>query len=298
MNKVKIISDSACDLTQELLDRYDIDYVRMIITLNDVNYEASLAWDNMTPKELYTLMRSGCKPYTTQVNDAQYEEKFREYLDKGFDIVYVACSSGLSASIHSAERVVPTLKEEYPNQDIYVVDSLVGDMSQGLECIYAAEQRDLGLSAKEIADKLLEERFFFHQCGTVDDLKYLKNAGRVKAPAAFFGNLFLIKPILVSDTQGKNVALTKIKTRQKSIEFMADYVKEHIREPEKYYISIIHADCLEDAIKFKEEVLKRVPNAKDVLISDCGWIIGSNAGPTTLNVYFHGDDRRLIDYYK
>ena len=83
-------------------------------------------------------MRSGCKPYTTQVNDAQYEEKFREYLDKGFDIVYVACSSGLSASIHSAERVVPTLKEEYPNQDIYVVDSLVGDMSQGLECIYAA----------------------------------------------------------------------------------------------------------------------------------------------------------------
>ncbi len=161
MNQVKIISDSACDLTKELLDRYDVDYVRMIITLNEKNYEASLAWDNMTPKELYTLMRSGVKPYTTMINEAQYEAKFREYLDRGFDIVYVACSSGLSASLHAAERVAPELKKEYPNQDIYVVDSLVGDMSQGLECIYAAEQRDLGLSAKEIADILSEERYFF-----------------------------------------------------------------------------------------------------------------------------------------
>ena len=291
MNKVKILLDSACDLTKELLERYDLDYVPMMVLLNEVQYVASLSWDNISPKELYSMMRDGIRPYTSQVNELDYERKFREYLNQGFDIVYIAVTSGLSASINAAYKVKEVLVKEYPNQKINIVDSLVGDMGQGLMGIYAAELRDEGKDADQISEMLEKEKFNFHQCGTVDDLKYLKNAGRVSGPAAFFANLFGIKPILISDLEGKNLAFKKVKGRKASIEFMADYVKDHIKDPETHYISIINADCYEDALLFKEEILKRVPNTKGVLISDCGWIIGASAGPTTLNVYFYGVKR-------
>ena len=291
MNKVKIISDSACDLPKHLLVANDIDYISMICTLGDTDYRALLGWENLSPTELYTMMRNGVKPMMSLIKDVDFKEKFEEYLSQGYDIVYIAVSSGLSASIKGSYRVREELKEKYPNQQIHIVDSLVGDMSQGLICLRAAELRDEGKSSQEIYEALENEKFNYHQCGTVSDLKYLRNAGRVKASAAFFANLIGIKPILISDIEGKNVPIAKIRGRKQSIEYMADYVKNHIVDPEKHLLSIIHADCYEDAVLFKEEILKRVPNVKEIMISDCGWIIGCSAGPTTLNVYFYGVKR-------
>ena len=102
MRDFVIFGDSTCDLSKELRDKFNIQYVKMNFIIDDVEYEASLDWDSVKAKEHYDVMRKGKRVFTTQVPKNVYYDRFKEILLEGKDILYISCSSALSASINAA----------------------------------------------------------------------------------------------------------------------------------------------------------------------------------------------------
>ena len=185
---VKIFGDSCCDLTSELRKLHSIDYVKMNVVIDGEEKPASLDWDVFTPSEFYGYMRKGIRITTTQVPSAEYVEKFTAALEEGCDIVYISCSGALSGSINTGIVVAQELMAKYPGREICCVDALNSCMGQGVQLLKAAELRDAGKTAKEIADYITETRLNVNQFATVDTLDGLRRSAHGKAVVQLYVN--------------------------------------------------------------------------------------------------------------
>ena len=288
MKDYAIYVDSTADLTKELRDKYDIKYFKMAITVDDKEYPASLDWDVYSAKQLYDWLRDGKRIKTSQVSYLEFKNGFLQELKEGRDVLYLSCSSALSGSINLGRTVAQELMKEY-NAKIICIDSLISCMGQGSLAIYASENRKNGMSIEDNAKWLEDNRLKSNQIASVEKLDYLARAGRVKTTKAFFGNLFGVKPILISDIKGNNYAFTKVKGRANSIDFLVKFVKDNIIDSENQIIYVSHGDDIETA-KLIEEKIKNEVKCKDVLINYLGPIIGSTTGPGTIGIYFMGKE--------
>ncbi|MBR2821576.1 MAG: DegV family EDD domain-containing protein, partial [Clostridiales bacterium] len=206
MASFDVITDSTSDLTSDLRQEYNIDYFRMGFSSGDKEYSASLDWDEIGSHEFYDSMRNGVKYKTSQVSVKTFAEKLKKHLSAGQDVIYIACSSALSSSVKTAYVVRDELKKDFPDRKVICVDSLISGMSQGMLAIECARMASSGKSIEECEEWIEANKFFYNQCSTTETLSYLKEAGRVTASSAFFGNLFAVKPIIISDTMGQNLA--------------------------------------------------------------------------------------------
>ena len=158
MNKFVIFTDSTSDLTTEQRKENGIEYVRMLVNWTDKDKKfhetyADLDWSEMTPTEFYNIMRDGSVIMTSQVTEQEFDLKFVPHFEKGEDILYLACSSGLSASGALVERLwKEKYSKEYPNCKLRVVDTLLAVMGQGSIVLDAAKLKEKGKSLDEIAD--------------------------------------------------------------------------------------------------------------------------------------------------
>ena len=286
-------NNSTSDLCKDLRQLHDIDYVAMNITYDDKEFKASLDWEEYSAKELYDLMRNGKRVRTTQVPYNTYFDKFMECGKEGKDVLYISCSSALSGTVNIARTVRDEVLETYKDMKICIVDSLISSLGQGYLVIKASELKKEGKSIDEITAYLEENKLKTQQVATVASLEYLRRAGRVKATKAFFGNLFGVKPIIMSDAKGQNYAFKKVKGRRASLLYLVDYLKENIVNPEEQTIYISHADTLEDATFVKEHILKEV-NCKEVFIDYICPIVGSSVGPGTIIVFYQGETVTII----
>lgn len=289
MNKVKIITDSCSDLSGELLTKYDIDYAKMTTVCEGVQQEASLLWEYYSPKELYDKIRNGIKVTTTQVPPEEFTRIFDLYIND-YDIVYIGCSTKQSGSVNTAAVIAKQYKEKYPDSSIYCIDSLNASIGEGMLAIKAAEMRDEGKSAKEIFDSVSAMRNNVREFITVHTLEYLRRCGRVKATAAFFGNLMGVKPILISDANGAQTPVKKVKGRKNSFAEIVDLMKENITDSEDQTIYLVHADCDPAEIEaLKNETLSKI-KCKDVLPLYIGPIIGASVGPDAIGLFAFGTE--------
>lgn len=287
MRKVKIVTDSCSDLKKEIRDRYDIAYLQMYTVRDGKETPASLDWEYYSAKDLYDLIRDGKRVTTTQVPAVNFEKGFKEFLDAGFDIVYIACSSRLSGSVNTGKMVAEEMLKSYPEATIRCVDSLNASGGEGLCAVKGAELRDQGLNANEIADKLDELKNNVNQFVTVHSLNALKAAGRVKASSAFFGNLLGVKPILVSDKNGDNVALKKVKGRYNSIEEIVNLTADGIIPEDNAFIYVLHADCEDEASEMVSMLQDKIPGVK-IETGYIGPIIGASIGADALAIFCLG----------
>lgn len=299
MNKIALFGDSTCDLTPEIRKARDIDYVRMLVNWKDKEKKdheiyASLDWDVLSPKEYYDLMRNGAVIFTSQVTEQEFDEKFVPHLKKGEDILYIACSSALSASGSLAVRLAKDkYAAQYPNSRIVVVDSLCSCMGQGSMILKAADMRDAGKSLDEIADFITKERLRFNQAATVEDLSTLAKHGRVKAAKAFFGNIFGVKPIIISDGRGNNYAVEKAKGRRNALVRLAEIVKERVIKPEEQICYVSHADAKPEDVELVVSKIKEI-GFKEVVVGNLGPIISASCGPATFGIYYYGQEETRI----
>lgn len=289
MANVKIVTDSCSDLGKDIREKYDILYAKMNTVYKGEETPASLDWESYSPKELYDIMRNGERVLTTQVPVEEFKKVFTNILEEGNDIVYIGCSVKLSGSINIASIVANELKEEYPERIIKCVDSLNSCMGEGALAVYAAKLRNDGMTAEEIADKVCEVRGKMNQFATVHSLDCLKRAGRVTASSAFFGNMLGVKPILISDKNGANTAVKKVKGRENSLREIVKLLKETITDAENQTIFLAHADCQEDADFVKSLVEQEIP-CKDIYVNYMGPIIGASVGPGTVGLFAFGKE--------
>ena len=293
MRDFVIYLDSTCDMTAALLNKYGIKYMVMGLSVDDKEYPASLLWEDFTPAEYYAIMRKGTRVFTVQVNEPAFVEAWEQELKEGKDILYIGCSGKLSATVRNGAKVAKDLMEKYEGSKIVVIDPLTSGMAQGILGLEAAEMKENGKSIDEIAEYIEANKLHYQQWAAVGSLTYLKNAGRVKASAAFFGNLFGIKPIVISDANGNNAAFKKIRGRQPSLEEIVKLAVECAEDVGNHYIAITHADCEKEALWVKEQ-LERQLQPKGFLIQELGPILGTSCGPETIIINMYGKEVTFV----
>ncbi len=290
MAKVHIFIDSTGDLPKELREKYDLDYLPMDVSVDDKQIVASLDYDQgYSLHDFYQIMRDGKRIFTSQVSNPVIDKNFRKALDNGEDILYIACSSALSASVKAAEVIAKGLREEYKGRKIVCYDALISGYAQGEMAIRSSEMLKEGKTLEEVVAWLDANKFKFNQFGLVETLKYLKQAGRVSATSAFFGNLLAVKPIIISNRAGENLANVKVKGWKNAVKEQARLTVEAAEDIENKIIWIGHADNEEGAETLKQEILK-LGTPKEIFIGPSGPIIGASSGPGTLITYVYGKE--------
>ena len=290
MRPIRIVTEGCCDLSQETREKLGIDCAKMSFACEGREYDVTLNWEEYSPKEFYDMMREGKRITTTQVPMEEFERIFRARLEEGYDIVYVACSSKLSGSVNAGEVVARKLLAEFPEAKIVCVDSKNACLGEGMMVMDAAGLRDAGKTVEEIVEYLEKNKLKYNQFATAETLEYLRRAGRVKATAAFFGNLFGIKPIIVSDAVGRNLAVKKVKGRVGSLRELVAMAKEALDgDGEGKTIGIAHADCLAEAEALRD-MLTEATGCTSYYISVIGPIVGASVGPGTIGVYVYGKE--------
>lgn len=289
MRPVKILTDSCCDLSSDIREKYGIDYVKMNICVEGEEIPASLDWEKYTPSELYDGMREGKRITTTQVSVTTFSQKLEELIAAGFDVVYIGCSGALSGSVNTAKTVFANFSQAHPEAKLFAVDSCRASLGEGLLAIKAAELAKSGKTAAEIAEYIENNKLKVYQYGTVNTLDYLKRAGRVKASAAFFGNLFGVKPILSADDNGNNVAIKKVKGRFASIDESVNLLGLAMKNSEDNTVFLGHADCSSEDINYLVSKVKEVIGTDNIYVNFVGPIIGASVGPGTIVMYGWGD---------
>lgn len=281
--KVKILTDSASDLTEEIIREYDIDVLPMTIIKDDREYRDKI---DISPKVIYDGMRNKEVFKTAQVTPIAFEEKFEEYAKQGIPVVYVGFSSELSATYQSSVIARDNVLIKYPDAKIEVVDTLAASGGFGLIVLEAAKFAKSGKDVGEILDRVELAKKSIDHIFTVDNIEYLYRGGRVSRTSAVLGGMLNIKPIL-EVKEGKLVPLEKIRGKNKVFTRMVELMEE--RSIDKDFtdatICITHGDDLEGAIKLKELIEERY-NAKNFIINMIGATIGAHSGPGTLALFY------------
>lgn len=289
MNKVKILTDSCADLSGEILEKYGIDYARMSTVLDGKTTPASLTWEYYTPHELYETIRKGQRVTTTQVPVDEFQRIFELYLGEGYDIVYIGCSLKLSGSVNTARVVAGKLAETFPNQSVFCIDAKNSSAGEGLLAIYAATLAAEGKSAKEVADAVSEKRGNVLQYVAVQSLDCLRKAGRVKGSAAFFGNLFGVRPIIISDADGNNAPIKKVKGRVNSLKECVNLLKENAFD-DGQPIYFVHADCQAEEVESIKTMIKEAFPKSEIIVGYIGPIVGACVGPDSVGLFAFGKE--------
>ena len=295
MRSFKVLTDSTADLEKSVRDRFDIDYIQMTFNTNGQVYDADCDWNKLSASDFYGQMRKGTVFKTTQIKGDECEAKFKKYLDEGLDVLYVACSSKLSSSVNFASNIAKEVlsDEKYKDRKIICFDTLRATSGEGLIAIDAAILADEGKNVEEAYNILNAKKLKYNEFCTVGSLEWLKKAGRVKASAAFFGNLFGVKPIIIADAKGNNWAYKKEKGRKNSLDSIIESTKERIETPSEAIVFVEHADSIKDA----EYVVNRIKteiDPKEIIVTNVGPIIGATVGPDTILISFYGQEVTII----
>ena len=286
MQKFQLFTDSCSDLGTSARKKYGIEYCRMNIVLDGEEKPADLDFQLYSYEEFYGWMLAGRKIKTTQVPVTEFVAQFRPFLEKGLDILYVACGSKLSGSINVFELAKEQLLEEFPDRKLIGIDTLSATGGEYLMAIKGAELMKEGKDVQEAADFLNKDKVFYQYAATVDDLKYLKNAGRIKGAKAFFGNIMGVKPILISGLDGNNIAIKNARGTKASLEELFNYVKEH-KTDKTTKVLVGQGKAEASAAKLKERITTELGLPVEEFI--IGPIIGTSCGPGVVMVSFYGD---------
>ncbi len=291
MNKEYVImTDSSCDLPQELADQLGLEVLPLEVMADGKNYRNWLDGREIDVKEFYRLARDGKDLKTSAVNTAAFEEAMEKLLSEGKDVLYLGFSSGLSTTYNSGETAARELREKYPERKIYTVDTLAASLGEGMIVYYAAKKKLAGATIEEVRDFVEQEKLHMCHWFTVDDLNYLKRGGRISAATAAVGTMLSIKPVMHTDNEGHLVAVGKARGRKASLKALVDSMETTMLPERNETVFISHGDSLEDA-EYVASLVREHTGVQDVVINYVGPVIGAHSGPGTIALFFWGTER-------
>ena len=290
MAKFAILTDSSCDLASDLIEKYDVECVYARCFVGDKEYESDPDWENISMVDFYDRMRNGERIRTSQISNVKCTDLFEKYLKQGYDILSISCATVLSNGYSITCVVRDDLLSKYPDRKIVCIDSKRASGGLGLLVMKASMLRAEGKTLEETAEWIENNKKYINQAGSVDKLSYLKQAGRVSATAAFFGGLLNIKPIIISDVHGYNVAIEKVKGRKASIDKTIEYVVDKYTG-EFPYVFINHTQCEDVALELKKAIVEKLNlSEENVLIGNVAGAMGASVGPGMFGVYCFGKE--------
>lgn len=281
---VKILADSACDLSSEDLQQFNIEALPLTVQLDGEDYEDGVS---ISSKKVYDAMREGKSPKTAQVSQQVFKDTFEKHAKAGNQVLYLTLSSELSGTYQGAKLMEQEVKDTYPDFELHVVDTKCASLGYGLVVLRAAELAKKGANLDEILEVSKHRYEHMEHIFTVDDLEYLYRGGRVSKTAAFVGTLLKVKPLLHME-DGKLIPLEKVRGSKKVYKRMIEVMEERGKDLENQLVAISHGDAL-DTAEHIASMIREKWNVKDIKINMVGSSIGAHSGPGTIALFFLND---------
>lgn len=278
---VKIISDSTCDLSKELIDKYEIRILPLHVILGDKEYEDG---KNVTPDEIYRWSdehKATPKTSAPAITDAM--KLLEECGSDGSDIVCFCISEQMSTSGNVMRMAAAELEMEHR---VFVIDSANLSTGVGLQVIEAAIMAQQGSSANEIVEHIEAIKPFVRASFVVDTLTYLHRGGRCGGLTALAGGALKIHPQIIVE----NGAMKPDKKyRGKISHVILNYVQHlepQLRNAKNDRVFITHSGCEDEVINKVYQYLESLGLFNEILVTRAGGVISSHCGPGTLGVLF------------
>ncbi len=278
MEKYVIFMDVSGDLDPAYAAEKGLCFVPMQYSLGKEMRVCSGIESEEVLKKFYDGQRNGDLTQTSQITPYMYEEYFDSYMKDGYSILYIALSSGLSSTYSAACVAKETLKEKYPDVDLYPVDSKGATGGMGVLVERAFSNKEKGMTAKENYEDIVSVVPHLHHWLMVQDLFYLKRGGRVSATTAVLGTVLGIKPILMINKEGKLDTIAKKRGNKNAALHLVQLFKESYDETIEGVIYVSDGDAKELGDFTADEVKKLYPNAV-VKRASLSPIIGAHTGP-------------------
>lgn len=287
--KFAIMPDTTCDLSLDFQKQYDIDVILGHYTTPDGQEHVSRhEWSEEERDQFYKDVKKNPDGFkTSPPNIQECYLAFEKYVKDGIGVLAMAISTGISGTYDFMCKTKEEILKNYPNAEIYVLDSLRFGPGYGLMAIYAANLRKEGKSLKETFEWLENNKNHFHQTGWMDDLYFVAKKGRLTNAKAFFGSLVGIKPVGEFDYNGLTTVIGKGKGEKETYQILLEYIARHIEKPEEQIIFIATSNRHKQAYAFKEMIENRF-HPKAVYVNDVFTNCGINIGPGLMAAYYYG----------
>lgn len=278
---IKIISDSTCDLSKELIEKYNISILPLHIHLGEEEYQDGVS---ITPDELYVWSdANNTTPKTSAASMGEAIDAFQPHIDNGDEVICFTISSNMSANY----KVMSLAAEDLDAEDkIHVIDSANLSTGIGLLVIEAAIMAQEGKSANEIVARIEELKPLVRASFVVDTLTYLHRGGRCSSVAALAGGMLKLHPRIAVEDGAMDA---KKKYRGKINSVIMSYVKdmeEDLKTAKKDRVFITHSGCEQNILDEVHSYLESLNVFDEILVTRAGSVISSHCGPGTLGVLF------------
>ena len=268
MDKIKIITDGSCDLSHEVLNKFNINVVPLGVSFGEEHYTAGVDIDN---KEFYAKMKESKElPKTFCPSPENFCKEYQCEEDK---IIVIALISKLSGTYNSASLARDLYLSEHKEKDIRVIDSMTGSIGAGLLLIKAAKMISEGKDIDEIVEAIenLKEKISFY--GTLETLENAIKGGRINPLAGKIIGALNFKAI-VQIKDGVVKPIDKARGESNSIKKVANYITSSIEDTKDKILCLMHANCPEKAHKLLS-IIEKTHKFDEVYISEVGPVMGT-----------------------
>ena len=285
-----ICSDASMDVDLTKISSREIAFIPMEYMVGEEVRTSVGPESTEVMHDYYEKLRLKLPTRTSQISFVNYMDYFHPYAEKKQGVLCLCLSSGLSSTYDSACLAVKTLKEEYADAEIEVVDTLGATGGMGLLFECAIRNRENGMSLSQNAVWLREAAKNIVYWFKVEDLMYLKRGGRVSAATAVVGTALNIKPILTILGNGRLESVVNKRGNRLAIREMVNRFSEGFDTNYGNTVYICCGDCMDTAEEFAKEILAVRPEA-EIRITELSPIIGAHTGPDMLAVIYFGNNR-------
>lgn len=277
---IKVVIDSASDISKEEAKNLGIEVLPLPVTFgNEVYYDG----EDLFPNEFFKkLMNSKELPKTSQITPYRFEEKIKEVVNEGNEVIIITISSKLSNTYNSAALACQNFEGK-----AYAVDSLSATIGERLLCMHALKLIKEGKNIKDIVDELNSIKEKITIFALVDTLEYLKKGGRISSATAFAGELLSIKPIIsVIDGEVKMIATARGNKKANKVvnEFVIKKGGINFEMPYGLVYSGIDDNNLQKYINESNYLWKDQTN--EIPTHIIGSTIGTHVGPGAVGIAF------------
>ena len=286
----QIITDSSCDIPLATVKEKNLYVVPFYVSFENERYYKENV--EIEVREFYQKMVDNPEvfPKTSLPSVEDYIEAFTSFIKEGKDIICICITTKFSGSYNSASTAKDILLEEYPKAKITVIDATVNTVLQGILVLEACRMQENGLAYEEVVENVERIKATGRIIFTVGNMDYLIHGGRVGKVMKVAVNALKIRPMIILK-EGEIFPFGVARSRKKSIQKILEKTRAHFEEikesPEDYEIVVGYGYDYEEALEFRDELVKSLSEystKKDVDIFQIGAMIGVHTGPFPLGI--------------
>jgi len=277
---IALVTDSTCDLSQDLIDFYQINMVPVNLNFGENHYLDKIT---IQPEQFYDLLESSPEfPKTSQINERTFTNLYSHLASHYDAIISIHLTSQFSGTFANSVKAGQRIEKEF-KKPVYVVDSKNLSGALGLLVLKAAQSIEAGQTPESIVESIKTDVSNAKIYVSVKDLKYMIKGGRVSKPAGFIANILGINPVISMDKEGKSLLFGKTFSQKASLNKIFKHIEEMARGKSVWNYIVLHAHN-PDGAKSAEMKMLEITGKNPVSVVDISPVIGMHAGNGAISI--------------